>query len=147
MERPNALLKVMALISSVLLLGAFVSFRAGAFNWLTRPGGRPIDSDECVTSDESQSDDSLLSGSKSGYLPPSERSGPHAQRPRTSAPSAQEDSTLLPGSKSFSPMSFLKGYNSSPAFWELQSDLNIAIVPTVRPVVVDPPVSPPNSSR
>ncbi len=35
MKRPNLLIKVATITSSVLLVAGFVSYRAGAFNWLT----------------------------------------------------------------------------------------------------------------
>ncbi len=35
MKRPDFLLKLAALVSSLLLLGGYVAYQAGAFNWLS----------------------------------------------------------------------------------------------------------------
>lgn len=109
MKQPHPLLKIAAVASSVLLVGGFVSYRAGAINWLVETNPAPANSD-------SQSDDILVSvpegssgslrfmvGSKSDAglirLPPQSQT-PAAQPQPPSAETTPSKPTLLPGSKS-----------------------------------------------
>jgi hypothetical protein len=73
-KQPPLLLKLAAVASAIVLIGGFVSYRAGAFNWLAPPPVAPV---EPVTPIEPPSQ---------GYLPATEQ--------RFAPP------TLLPGSKS-----------------------------------------------
>jgi hypothetical protein len=43
MKKSRFLLKLAAVVSSLLLVGVFVSYRAGAFDWLTRSSETPPD--------------------------------------------------------------------------------------------------------
>jgi hypothetical protein len=43
MTKSRFLLKLAAVVSSLLLVGVFVSYRAGAFDWLTRTSETPSD--------------------------------------------------------------------------------------------------------
>lgn len=64
MKRPHYLFRVAALVSSVVLLGGFVSYRAGAFDWFVRSSAEPNDADNTLPP-EAQVDD----GPRSGKLP------------------------------------------------------------------------------
>src|SRR5262245_10675967 len=78
-KRPNTLFKIAAVVSAVLLVGGFVSYRAGAFNRLL---GKSV----------------YMGGSKSGiiYKPDSPQQPP----PGTVAPA----SSIMSGSKSLAPL-------------------------------------------
>ena len=43
MKKPSLLLKLAAVASAIVLLSGFVSYQAGAFNWLSRPTVPPPD--------------------------------------------------------------------------------------------------------
>ncbi len=63
MKQPNVLLKLAVVASSVLLVGGFVSYRAGAFNRFSETSAPPTGSEPSLTFDQS-----LLSGSKSEII-------------------------------------------------------------------------------
>ncbi len=65
MKKPNALLKLAAVVSSVLLVGGLVSYRAGAFNWPMETNSPPADSESSPTPEEP--DPTFISGSKLPY--------------------------------------------------------------------------------
>ncbi len=95
MKSPNSLLKVATVVSSVLLVGGFVSYRAGAFDWLTGTGARPANSESSPALDPS-----LLSGSKSDLI---FREPANSQQP---PPAAQPAPAIMSGSKSLAPAIF-----------------------------------------
>jgi len=82
-KQPNTLLKLAVVASSVLLVAGFVSYRAGAFNWLMRPSLRSADSE------------SGFDSSKSGKV---FRQSSPAQQP--SPGTTPPESTIMSGSKS-----------------------------------------------
>jgi hypothetical protein len=55
-KQPHPLLKLAAVVCSVLLAGGFVSYRAGAFHWLLGTSARPADSGSSPAPEESLSD-------------------------------------------------------------------------------------------
>jgi hypothetical protein len=73
-KQPNPLLKLAAVISSVLLAGGFVAYRAGAFNSLMEPSPQPADSESSPTSavgDEPTGEQpalTIMPGSKSAII-------------------------------------------------------------------------------
>lgn len=94
MTRPNAMLKVAAVGCSVLLAAGFVSYRAGAFDWLNPPPpaeSTPGPSDEAVTAPpagptEATSEllpPAILYSSKSGAIvpPPAPATGGNKSSP------------------------------------------------------------------
>lgn len=97
MKRPHYLLRVAALVSSVLLVGGFVSYSAGAFDWLTQTS--PVQAD-----------------SGRNLLPDPEGK----VRDGTTQPAP----TMMSGTKSFSPTRRIQGITPAkvPA-----SDLDIPI--------------------
>ena len=91
MKQPNSLVKLAAVVSSVLLVSAFICYRAGAFHWLmaapapAASGNNPADPN-----------DIMFSGSKSMeplFVIPT------ADVPAAPPSSAQPAPTILPGSK------------------------------------------------
>jgi hypothetical protein len=92
LKKPKLFVKLATVASSVLLVGGFVSYRAGAINWVTEPGTEPADSRCNPAGDENLSDDS-----KSGPKIP--------KRTASKKPSndqKQKSPTIMVGSKSFS---------------------------------------------
>jgi hypothetical protein len=92
----NLLLKLAVIASSVLLVAGFVSYRAGAFNWLTAeqvqpapPAADPADSQPVLSPAELTT---IMSGSKSAM--PGPIPGPTKQAPPT----------IIGGSKSMAPL-------------------------------------------
>src|SRR6516225_9571434 len=79
-KQPNRLVKGVVLLNFFVLVGGCVSYQAGAFNWLKRPGAQPTE-------------------------PPASPVG-DANLPEHGTAPAQ---TLLPGSKSFRPSNFIDG--------------------------------------
>jgi hypothetical protein len=114
MTQPNLFVKVAVVTSSVLLLGACVGYRAGAFDWLMadkrgnlgksdtkapiEPAGRATPVGETPASLDLPP--TIMSGSKSAFLmvPPSTSSGPQA--PTTQPPPP----TIMYSSKSMAPL-------------------------------------------
>jgi hypothetical protein len=74
MKRPHVLLQVAAIVSSVLLAGGLISYRAGAFNRFIAPSAPPADSgsnpaaEETPPEDAAQPDLAIMSSSKSGTI-------------------------------------------------------------------------------
>lgn len=77
MRQPHPLLRLAAVASSILLLGAFVSYRAGAVNWFT--------------------------GTAAGPEQSAAPEPPTPVKPET-PPGGEKPPTLLPGSKSIAPL-------------------------------------------
>jgi hypothetical protein len=100
MKTSSPLLKVAAILSSVLLVSGFLAYRAGAFNRLFGPSmmgssksGRAFEPDQLTTPGAVQTDPTLMYSSKSiaPLIPPA---GSSTQVP------GQQSPTILPGSKS-----------------------------------------------
>lgn len=51
MKLPRAVLKVAAVGSSILLVAGFVSYRAGAFDWLAGPAPQPVEPEPAPIAD------------------------------------------------------------------------------------------------
>jgi hypothetical protein len=107
---PKSLLKMATVASSVLLLGAFVSYRAGAFNRLVETSAPPADSgtrpsaEEKLSDGAPQPDPTIMSSSKSMiiHVPPSfnTRVAKPPDTAQQSPPKTTErERTLMPGSK------------------------------------------------
>jgi hypothetical protein len=113
MKPPRAILKLTAVASSALLVAGFVSYRAGAFDWLNRPESQPAaDPGETmfpsskltqiarptdVPPENTPVDPAMLSGSKSAMvlIPPP---------PTAAAPAPKSPPTFIGGSKSIAPV-------------------------------------------
>jgi hypothetical protein len=91
MKQPNTLVKSAAALSSVLLVGAFVGYRAGGFDWFMQTSAGPADSASNLS----------LQGNRTDAV----QSGETALQPATSEQPASNTSELAPvlmsGSKSF----------------------------------------------
>ena len=112
MKQPPILLKVAVLVSSLLLVGGFVSYRAGALDWLTKPSGM-------------QPTDKFIGGSKSKVLMvPTAPNNPDAPSPAAEQPLP----TYMSGSKSLIAPGILTGPTSTPPS-----------IPTMIEVPKDPP--------
>lgn len=109
MKQLHPLLKLATVASSIILVSGFVSYRAGAFNWLVEASAAPADPEpnvnDILVSVPEESSGSLLFmvGSKSDAglirLPPQQKS-PATQPQPPSPASTPSKPTLLPGSKS-----------------------------------------------
>lgn len=108
MKRPNAVLKLAAVASSAVLVAGFVSYRAGAFDWVrsTNPpavGPGPGTEGNSPDGTAPQSPDPvvtnvMLSGSKSGiYVVPPGATASGGSTAGASPP-------IMPGSKSIAPL-------------------------------------------
>jgi hypothetical protein len=123
MNKPNAFLKAAVLLSSVLLLSAFVCYRAGAFDRFLKNSAPPTDSAVDALPQENLSDDSttegtdadrtMMSSSKSIIVKGTDRihtrvvpNTAQAQPPASPAPPAPKatERSMLPGPKSFGPI-------------------------------------------
>jgi hypothetical protein len=104
-KQPHALLKLAAVVSSVLLVGGFVSYRAGAFTGLMETGEQPA---EPASSPDPEKN--LMGGSKSktiSFEPPAAQQPPPGTGPRSP--------TIMSGSKSIAPVIVPLPANSQPA--------------------------------
>jgi hypothetical protein len=107
MKQPNVLLKLAAVVSSLLLVGGFVSYRAGAFNWLLGTSARPEEAaSEQPPPDTAQPAQTIMYSSKWGvFVAPSPPSTPSEQAPAPSqqpaAGTTQPAPAIMSGSKSF----------------------------------------------
>jgi hypothetical protein len=119
MKQPNTFVRLAAVVNSLLLVGGFVSYRAGAFDSLLRFGAKAADSEsspkpEETPPEQSQSNtlhfegridgtvDRLMSSSKSFTLGTSLFKVPEAQLPSPSQPTPttkQPTPTIMSGSK------------------------------------------------
>jgi hypothetical protein len=95
MQQPHFLLKLGAVVSALLLAGGFVSYQAGAFNWLTKPSA-------------TQPADSIPGGSKSKVLIAPTSSDTTDNQPPATTQQAPSDTTsatptIIGGSKSLFP--------------------------------------------
>jgi hypothetical protein len=121
MKLPKPLLQLGAIVSSAVLIGAFVCYRAGAFNSITETATPAVDSGttpkfETVVIDPAApgTDPSFFYSSKSiapVIVPPSQT----APVPQPSAPPAPTTAPIMPGSKSFQPFGLLKGVTPNPS--------------------------------
>lgn len=111
---PKALLKVAALVSSVLLAGGCISYHAGAFNRLLAPGSRAekTAASEQPPPDSAQPAPAIMSGSKS-FMPSGLKSieglTPEGTSPTSTAQQSppettQPTPTIMGGSKSSYPL-------------------------------------------
>ena len=68
MKPPHSLLRALAVLSSVLLVVAFVGYRGGAFDWLIRTSPEPDDpgSNPPDARNKTPGEEMIFSGSKSG---------------------------------------------------------------------------------
>jgi hypothetical protein len=121
-KKPNPLLKVVVVASSVLLAGGFVGYRAGAFDWLRAADEGPVNSESGSAGEPVflpgskvmglsqepaawQAWPTIMGGSK--YKAPlvnplaPDTSAPAQQPPPPAAPPA---SMIMSGSKSFVPL-------------------------------------------
>jgi hypothetical protein len=109
-KEANALIKVATVVSSVLLLSGFVSYRAGAFNWLMGNSAPLADSGSSPTLQQppatAEQAPTLMPGSKSmighdlivGLQPAAQPAAPSQQA--TPAPAAPAPTVIMSGSKS-----------------------------------------------
>jgi hypothetical protein len=113
-KRPHAALKLAAVASSVVLVAGFVSYRAGAFEWLSKPDvqstGDPgetilpsskvsqIAQPKDVPAGQTGTDPAMMSGSKSiiFVVPPSS--------PQPGGSTAGSPPPIMGGSKSLAPV-------------------------------------------
>jgi hypothetical protein len=104
-KHANVVLKLAAVASSIVLVGGFVSYRAGALNWLVAYEA-PTRVEDKSPADPPQADGTstnpvIMSGSKSGiYIVPA---SPAAKDGPAAAPAAPPP-TIMPGSKSVAPL-------------------------------------------
>lgn len=112
--KPNLLLKLCAVASSLLLAGGFVSYRAGALDWLRKPAATAIETptarDDIIVADplkeattpanRATADGQLLWSSKSGavFVAP-QTTTPVVEPPVT----VEEAPVIFSGSKSLMP--------------------------------------------
>jgi hypothetical protein len=170
MTQPNLFVKVAVVTSSVLLVGACVGYRAGAFDWLvadkrgnlgeseTRPPIEPAARDTPAGESPANLDlpPAVMSGSKSAILivPPSTSSGPQS-------PPTQPPPTIMYSSKSMAPLIKLPDTQSSqpaatppaaaaepkpkkPVIFPGSKSDRVFIPPPEKPVAVPPaPPAPP----
>jgi hypothetical protein len=129
----NTLLKVTAVVSSVLLAGVFVSYRAGAFDGLLETSERPTDSGHSQTF---QPKLSYSSGAEK-----IDRDAALFQQPPPAA--TRRPPTIMPGPKSFVPTDHLSGLTQAGT---LTPDLGLPISPGPR-VPAQSPEAPPVSAK
>lgn len=106
MTRPNAILKAAAVGCSVLLAAGFVSYRAGAFDWLNPP---PVAEPTLTPSEESVTAPPAESApAKSELVPPailySSKSGAIVPPPAHSTGAPSSPAPIIGGSKSLAPL-------------------------------------------
>ena len=92
MKKPNIVVKLAVIASSVVLIAGFVSYRAGAFNWSKPASPQPADP-AATNSDDSLVPPTIMSGTKSTFTP---ASVPPIQR--------VEPSVIMGSSKSLAPL-------------------------------------------
>lgn len=108
MKRPNAVLKLAAVASSAVLVAGFVSYRAGAFDWVRSTNPPAVEPGQAADANGTdgtapQSPDPgltnvMLSGSKSGiYIVPPGSTPPGGSTAGASPP-------IMAGSKSITPL-------------------------------------------
>jgi hypothetical protein len=103
MQRSNTLVKMTTIVSSVFLLGAFVSYRAGAFNWLMKPSSPaavpmsvpPVETNKADAT--TPTPPTIMYSTKSA--PVFDHSKTPQLFPETPPPTASK-STIMPGPKS-----------------------------------------------
>jgi hypothetical protein len=118
-KQPHLVVKLAALVSSTLLVGGLVAYRAGAFDWLTGRRAPAPTSETSSTRHEGQSEKTtqpaltIIPSTKSGYREPviDELLGvqPSGTAQQPASDSKQPAPTMLPGSKSFTPVKYLEG--------------------------------------
>jgi hypothetical protein len=110
--KSNVLLKSIALTSSLLLVIAFVSYRAGAFGWLIDSDNLPAESEGRRAGGNARSNDELFYGSKSApVFIESEEPLPSSTQP--SQESAEATPVVMGGSKSYLPSGIHRRANES----------------------------------
>jgi hypothetical protein len=159
-KTPTFLLKLATVVSSVLLGAGFVSYNAGAFDWLVEPSEQDVDAASNSTLDAKASDSSqsgkapvetaatqsaptIMSGTKSFTpaamvptpFPPGAKADPGPQK--QVSPTKQRAPVLMPGPKAFTPSGFYSGL--TPAV-KLTPDLGVPL----RPDVEQPPAGTPS---
>jgi hypothetical protein len=108
-KKPNRLLKLAVIVTSVLLVGQFIAYRAGAFQWLMVPRPEPAESEKVEVPKETPSESTpptMIGGSKSLWGPsvplpkvtPGDPPTPKAEQPPPESP--KQKPTIMPGSKS-----------------------------------------------
>jgi hypothetical protein len=104
-KRAPFLLRIAAIVSSVLLAAGFVAYRAGAFGWFNNSSAEPADAGSKPAGAKGQppAADPLFYGSKSGIIsdPALVTDGPLANK-QTPAP-------IMSGTKSFAPAIIIGG--------------------------------------
>jgi hypothetical protein len=126
----NSLLKVTAVVSSLLLGGAFICYRAGAFDSRTEPPAPPAE-----ISNSPPSQQILLDSSKSGRI---FRDPGQAQQPASGTP--QPPITIMSGSKSLEPSTIIPPANrpAPPA----NSPTPLTIMAGSKSFIIAPPPKP-----
>jgi hypothetical protein len=116
MKRPNLLIRLGVLASSIILLAGFIGYRAGAFDRFVTKSAAPAAAPETPV-DAATPDPTMMSGSKYIVLPAAPANGgtpttimpgsksvtpliPLAKPDGQAAPAPQSGPTVLPGSKS-----------------------------------------------
>jgi hypothetical protein len=103
-KQPPVLLKIAVILSSLLLVGGYVSYRAGALNWPIAPNGRPTGpaASQQSPSDTTQPATTLMPSSKVGveFIDPPVSSRPEAQSLGVGTPRLK---AIMSGPKSAAP--------------------------------------------
>jgi hypothetical protein len=71
-KQPNVVIKVAVVACSLLLLGGFVSYRAGAFDRVVRPSAQPSEpaAPQQPPPATTQAAPTIMEGSKTGFVAP-----------------------------------------------------------------------------
>jgi len=115
MKKTKTLLSMVTVASSVLLAGAFVSYREGAFGALIANSARHNEFGSAESNWNSGSDEkprrSMISSSKSGVFSNPIPESSDAQPPAKSQQAASKTSerTIMSGTKSFESTGFIRG--------------------------------------
>jgi hypothetical protein len=129
-KRTRLLLRIAAVVSSVLLAGGFVCYRAGAFDRLIRTSANTASSSRQLLEPDGKGDNEQQSANV--------RSIPVAP-----SLDAQAQATLMSGSKSFSPSKIIAGLTPAPA---MVNDLDIPLAPAPNKDALPRGVTPAGSS-
>jgi hypothetical protein len=92
----KTILKLAVIASSVLLAAGFISYRAGAFGWLTPATVQPVDSGTEAPSGTVEPLPTVMSGSKASF--------PSAIPPASTLPTLERRPVIMSGSKSLAPL-------------------------------------------
>lgn len=103
MKKPNVILKLAVIASSVVLIAGFVAYRAGAFNWSKPASTQPVDP-AAKDSGSWLEIPTVMSGSKSTFtpstMPPIEKVRPSTDSPSAIMGSSKSLAPLIPASSS-----------------------------------------------